>query len=224
MKNNLQQLTTFSPDEFVHKSSKVLESIILDLLKEEKAINIALSGGSSPLPIYELLSTYKLDWKRISFYLVDERCVPLKSEQSNFNNIHNCFFKSLHSKYYSMVREDLTYEETAINYEKLIIKNLRSKNDLPQFDLIILGMGLDGHTASLFPGTDALGNKKDLVVLNKIPKLNTDRITMTFPLILNSKKIVLIASGEEKLNLLKNLCENNHPISKIIPQIYTILN
>lgn len=224
MKNNLQNIKTFKPDEFVVESSKILKTIINDLLQEDNTINIALSGGSSPLPIYEALSTQNLDWNRINFYLVDERCVSTKSEQSNFYNISKSLFNSIPSNYFSMVENDLTYKQAAINYEKLIKKNVRTVNELPQFDLILLGMGIDGHTASLFPNTEALNNNQDLVVLNPVPQLRTERITMTFPLILNAKKIVLIANGEEKKKVLNNLFNNNYPISKIIPLIYTILN
>jgi 6-phosphogluconolactonase len=224
MKNNLQNIKTFKPDEFVVESSKILKTIINDLLLEDNTINIALSGGSSPLPIYEALSTQNLDWNRINFYLVDERCVSTKSEQSNFYNISKSLFNSIPSNYFSMVENDLTYKQAAINYEKLIKKNVRIVNKLPQFDLILLGMGIDGHTASLFPNTEALNNNQDLVVLNPVPQLRTERITMTFPLILNAKKIVLIANGEEKKMVLNNLFNNNYPISKIIPLIYTILN
>lgn len=224
MKNKTQNIRTFRPDEFVIESSKILKELITDLLKEKETISIALSGGSSPLPIYKTLSTYNLDWKRIQFYLVDERCVPTNSEQSNYNNINECFFKTIPSDSYSMVNDKLSYKEAVIQYEELIRSNLTCVNDLPQFDLIILGMGLDGHTASLFPNTKALNNNQDLVVLNNVPQLDTDRITMTYPLILNAKKIVLIANGEAKKKVLDDIFKNNYPISKIIPQIYRILN
>lgn len=224
MKNKLQNLRTFKPDEFVIKSSKVLKELIENLLEEKDIISIALSGGSSPLPIYKALSTYNLDWKRIQFYLVDERCVSIKDEQSNYRNINEWFFKNIPSQCYSMVKDELSYKDTASQYEELIKKNLTSFNGLPQFDLIILGMGLDGHTASLFPNTKALNNNQDLIVLNHVPQLDTDRITMTYPLILNANKILLIANGEAKKKILDDIFKNNYPISKIIPQIYNILN
>ena len=224
MKNKPQNIITFNPDEFAIESSKILKDLINSLLNEKSTISIALSGGNSPLPIYKILSTYNLDWKRIQFYLVDERCTSTNSEQSNYRNIRKCFFNAISSDSYSMVKEELSYKEAALKYEELIKSNLAQVNNLPQFDLIILGMGLDGHTASLFSHTKALSNNQDLVVLNHIPQLKADRITMTYPLILNAKKIVLIANGKAKKKVLDNLFENEHPISKIIPQIYCILN
>jgi len=101
---------------------------------------------------------------------------------------------------------------------------VRDVNGYPQFDLIILGMGLDGHTASLFPKTQALSNEKDLVVLNHVPQLDAKRITMTYPLILNSKKSILLIKGEEKKIALYNAIENDLPIAKVINKIDYILN
>ena len=112
----------------------------------------------------------------------------------------------------------------AIEYENQIRQHVKKVNGIPQFDLVILGMGLDGHTASLFPETKALKNYKNLIVVNSIPQLKTKRITMTYPLILNSNKIILIARGEHKKKLLDTISENDYPISQIIPQIHLILN
>ena len=224
MKIKPQNITTFNPEEFVVESSKILNKLILDLLKKRDRINIALSGGSSPLPIYNTLGKYNLDWNRIEFFLVDERCVSIDSKHCNYKNIKDFFFSKIPSQTYPITNEKISFHEAAVQYQDLIKSKLKTVNGLPQFDLIILGMGLDGHTASLFPNTRAIDNLQDLVVLNYVPQLETYRITMTYPLILNAKKTVLIANGEAKKKVLDNIFENKHPISKIIPQIYHILN
>ena len=177
-----------------------------------------------PCQFIKTLSAFNIKWERINFYLVDERCVPLSSKESNYNNISDCFFKLIPSGCFSMVQDQLTYKEAIKQYETLIRKNLSCVNGLPQFDLIVLGMGLDGHTASLFPNTKALSNNQDLVVLNKVPKLKTNRITMTYPLILNAKKIILLIKGKEKKEVFSNSIKNSTPISLIIPNIDYIIS
>lgn len=217
-------IKTFNSIEFANNSAQVLKTIIKGQLKESKIINIALSGGNSPLPIYEKLGSFKLEWERINFFLVDERCVPNDDKQSNYGNINKCFFSYISSESFPVVKEGVSYPEAAVQYQELIMHQVNIVDGIPKFDLVILGMGLDGHTASLFPETNALNNNEDLVVLNNVPQLKTNRITMTYPLILNAKKIVLIANGEAKKKILGHVFKNEYPISKIIPQINIILN
>ncbi|MEH6536892.1 MAG: 6-phosphogluconolactonase [Psychroserpens sp.] len=218
------KILTRNKAEFVSKSTRHIEQLIQELLIDKPIINIALSGGSTPMPIYEKLRDCEIEWSRINFFLVDERCVPNTSDQSNYNNISEVLFKHISSKSYPMVCDANNYGKSANLYEDTIIKHVELLNNKPQFDLIILGMGLDGHTASLFPNTKALNNDQDLVVLNNVPQLDTDRITMTYPLIINSNKIVLLIQGNEKQQVLKESVSKNFPISRIIPYIDYIIN
>ena len=224
MKTKLNNITTYRPDEYVMKSSEILINAIEDLLAKKEIINIALSGGSSPIPIYEKMKKSSLDWNRIQFFLVDERCVSINDTQNNFKNIKNCFFDYISSNHYPIVKEDVSYKDAAQQYQELIEKKIPSKNGIPEFDLILLGMGLDGHTASLFPETKAITNTKDLIVLNEVHQQNATRITMTYPLILNAKKIILLIKGDEKRKVFEKALIEDLPISKIIPQINIILN
>lgn len=223
MKIKPRNITTFKSEEFTDLSAQFLKELIQELLDEKEIIHIALSGGSSPLPVYSKLSTFDIDWSRISFFIVDERCVSVHSDDNNYRNIKSCFLDKIPSASFPVMQEGLNFSEAANQYQELIKKELTIVDGFPQFDLILLGMGLDGHTASLFPETEALKNTQDLMVLNHVPQLETYRITMTYPLILNAKRIVLIAKGEAKKKVLDNIIENKHPISKIIPQIYHTL-
>lgn len=224
MKNKQPDILTFKAENFVDGSSIMIRDLIADLLAKNDKINIALSGGNSPLPIYNKLGKFDLPWDRVKFFIVDERCVSEDSEENNFYNISNCFFNFISSEKFPVVKDNLKFEKAASNYQEIIKQHVESVNGTPRFHLIILGMGMDGHTASLFPNTKAVKNSKNLVVLNSVPQLNTKRITMTYPLILNAQKIVLLINGEEKKNVFESAFKTKLPISKITSYIDLVLN
>ena len=123
-----------------------------------------------------------------------------------------------------MIEDGISFKQSADNYGRKILESVQKVKNLPSFDLVILGMGLDGHIASLFPDTKALNEKDALIVLNDIPQLNTQRITMTYPLLMNSKKIVMLIRGEEKKKVLIDSLTKKLPVSILIPKLDLILN
>lgn len=169
----------------------------------KKKINIALSGGKTPLPILKLLSNYDLDWGNIKFFLVDEREYNSKNE-SNYFNLKRNFFDRIKSENFEFFDKKIGLKKSLTKYKRLINESVSVKNGMPSFDFIFLGMGEDGHIASIFPETDAEKEFDDILILNKVPKLKTNRLTFTFPLILNSKRIILLVSGKTKEEILKN--------------------
>lgn len=183
-------------------------------------INIALSGGTTPLPVLEILKTKKLNWSRFNFFMVDERVVSIDDDSSNFGNINKVFFDAIESNCFSMMQNGISTSDSIAFYQQNISKTVPiSQNGFPQFDVILLGMGDDGHTASLFPNTEALLEQKEFVVLNKIPQFSAERITLTYPVILNAKEIIVLVKGETKLQIIKELYtreSHSYPISKII--------
>lgn len=215
---------TFNSADFVDKSALELKNIIQELLQDSDTITIAVSGGSSPLPVYKKLSDCKIEWNRIIFFLVDERCVSILDPESNYRNINNIFFKKINAVSFSMIEDGISFKQSADNYGRKILESVQKVKNLPSFDLVILGMGLDGHIASLFPDTKALNEKDALIVLNDIPQLNTQRITMTYPLLMNSKKIVMLIRGEEKKKVLIDSLTKKLPVSILIPKLDLILN
>jgi 6-phosphogluconolactonase len=183
-------------------------------------INIALSGGNTPLPILQLLQKKRLSWDRYSFFMVDERCVANDNPASNYGNIQKVFFNQIESSKFPVVREGISYKESLAFYKEEIVKHVPiNANGFPEFDLILLGMGDDGHTASLFPETKALLETKEVVVLNEVPQLKTKRITLTYPVLINSKQIIVIVKGESKEEIIKELYSGaspDYPILKLI--------
>lgn len=208
MKNSIIKLKKFNYNSSVH-----LENVINDLMKSEKTLNIALSGGQSPMPILKYLSKKKINFNKILFFLVDERNYSNHNSLNNYFNLKKNFFRFIESTSFPIISSK-NLEQDSLKYEELIVSKVDSINSIPSFDLIILGMGLDGHTASLFPNSEGLNEKKRLIIVNEI-ETEKRRITMTYPLILNAKKIILIINNQEKVDLLHNI-NAEHPIKRIL--------
>lgn len=205
---------------FELESSSIIANTINKLLDTNDIINIGLSGGSTPLPVLNLLKDHKIDFRKINFFIVDERNVSNNSNDSNYYNLNQYFFKYIDSNVF-FYDDKISKELSVINYENTILSKLPTSNSLPKFDLILLGMGLDGHTASIFPNSDAESELGKLVLLNYVDKLNSFRKTFTYPLILNSDKIFVLIKGVDKIKLINNL-SIFHPIKKIIDEANNI--
>ncbi len=219
IKNNYKQ-NVVKKEVFDHYSASFLYKTLKKLSENKKSISIALSGGSTPLPILEILKDYKLNWEYFNFFMVDERIVSISSLSSNYGNIEKVFFRHINSSSYSMIKENYSIKECAIIYEKLVCSKIPlGENNFPVFDLILLGIGDDGHTASLFPNTSGLNEIKKAVIKNSVPQLNTHRISLTYPVLLNASKIIILAKGVVKNEILKKIKigeGHNYPIAKII--------
>ncbi len=208
-----------SKADFNTFSTEILKRSLEDLSPKNKVINIALSGGTTPLPILEKLKEIQLDWSKFNFFLVDERVVEVDSDESNYKNINEVFYQHISSNSFPVILKSSSLEEMLLNYKKKIKKNvLFNKQGVPIFDLVILGMGTDGHTASLFPETKALSENEDFLVENFVPKFNKYRITLTFPTLLNAGKTIVLIKGEEKLKIFEEIMNGKgekYPISKL---------
>jgi 6-phosphogluconolactonase len=219
MKNNFKQ-NVVKEEDFDSYSARFLYHTLKTLSKNKKNISIALSGGSTPLPVLSILKEYKLNWEYFKFFMVDERNVSISSSLSNYGNIEKVFFRDVNSSSHSMINDNYSIEECAINYEKLLCSKIPlGENNLPLFDLILLGIGNDGHTASLFPDTKGLNESKKVVIKNSVPQLNTERITLTYPVLLNASKIIILVKGAAKneiLNEIKIGKGDHYPIASII--------
>lgn len=190
---------------------------ILSAYKEAVAktgsFTVALSGGSTPKAIFSLLtaSPYasEIDWNKVHLFWSDERSVPPNDPDSNFHMAMEAGFKSvgIPPNQIHRMKAESNIEEEAKIYEKLIQHKLKNKG----FDYLMLGMGEDGHTASLFPETEALKIQDHLVAANHVPQKNTWRMTLTFPCINAAKHIVLYVLGEKKQKLLEEIYSHKKP-------------
>ncbi|MGB5497742.1 MAG: 6-phosphogluconolactonase [Maribacter sp.] len=197
-----------------------IEQTIATLTISREKVFIALSGGSTPLPILEELSKRAIAWDQLFFFMVDERIVPLDDSSSNFGAISKVFFNRITSNSFSMVQKGMSTHEAIKAYESTM-RDLMELNaeGFPVFDLILLGMGDDGHTASLFPGTSALKENSKWVVENKVPQLNTSRITLTYPTIISAKEIMVLVKGQTKKQIYRQLIsdtDTDYPMQRIV--------
>lgn len=172
---------------------------------------VALSGGRTPGHFYELLASHayslNIDWTKVYFFFSDERYVPHDHKDSNYKLAKDNLLADIPvpEKNVFAVPTSSTPEKDSLKYERTIGRIFRGKK--PSFDLLILGMGADGHTASLFPGNEVLKEKKRLVKEVFVHETNSFRISFTLPLINAAKEILILVSGKEKKPIIKKLLD-----------------
>lgn len=215
---NIEELNNFAAEKFVEIAHEAIEN--------RGKFTILLAGGSTPKSLYRLLSSEKfkdkIEWSKVFFFFGDERNVSLDDAESNFRMAHENLFAPLEinvNNLFPWLIGSETPEITAEIYQGEIKRffNL-GENEFPRFDLILLGMGNDGHTASLFPFTKALHEKNKIAVENYVEKLNATRLTLTFPTINNARNIIFLVSGEEKAETLREVLEGEFQAEKLPSQ------
>jgi 6-phosphogluconolactonase len=175
---------------------------------------VALSGGSTPKTLYSLLATKPgIPWDKVYFFWGDERHVPPDDPESNYRMVNEALLSKIQVPPENIFRihaEEKDATAAAQQYEQVIKDFFHlSPGQFPRFDLIYLGTGPDGHTASLFPGTAALNETQRLVVANWVPKFNTDRLTFTYPVLNAAACVTFLASGPDKAPILHDILENS---------------
>lgn len=179
-------------------------------MKSRGRFAVALSGGSTPRDLYALLATESLasrvDWPRVSVFWSDERTVPPGHLDSNYRMAAETLLEKVPIRPQDIYRvpAELPPEEAAARYEQTL-REFFAGEETAIFDLMLLGMGGDGHTASLFPGTEAIHEDNRWVVGHYVPKLDVWRITMT-PVVLNAaRQVIFLVTGEDKAQMLRNV-------------------
>lgn len=179
---------------------------------------IALSGGSTPKSLYNLLATNArtvLPWDKMFFFWGDERHVPPTDPESNYRMTDEAMLAKVPvppGNVFRIPAENPDAAAVAEDYEKTLRKFFKVEpGSVPRFDLILLGLGPDGHTASLFPGTAALKEKSRLVVANWVEKLKTHRLSLTLPVLNAARCVAFLVSGTDKASVLKTVLEEDAP-------------
>jgi 6-phosphogluconolactonase len=193
-------------------------------IDERGRFSVALAGGSTPKRAYELLSSdeYKdqLDWSKVHIFFGDERCVPPDDAESNYRMANEALLSRLPLTPQNIHRIQAVGD--AVAGARLYEDELRTYfNDAPwpSFDLILLGMGDDGHTASLFPGSPALNEQQAWVAANWVEKFNAFRITLTVPAINHAAHIVFLVTGENKAERLAEVLSGERELERLPSQL-----
>ncbi len=200
--------------------------------EEGARFTVALSGGSTPKALYGLLAAPpyvgQVPWERVHLFWGDERHVPPDDAESNYRMVQKTLLSkiSIPAENVHRVRAELP---DAASAARDYSDNLRGFFDLqpdewPRFDLVLLGLGPDGHTASLFPGTDALHNTTDVVTAPFVQKFNAHRITMTAPALNNAAVVAFLVAGAEKADILRDVIAGPRLPDKLPAQLIAPTN
>jgi len=201
-----QELFEAAAAEFVVQASEAVRA--------QGRFTVALSGGSTPKSLYRLLATTPpLPWDKICLFWGDERHVPPDHADSNYRMAHEVLLSKVPVRPENIFRihaEEKDAEAAAWQYEQTLKQFFHlSSGKFPRFDLILLGLGADGHTASLFPESSALNERHRLVVANWVEKFKTHRITFTFPVLNAAACVIFLASGPDKAPILHQVLEDS---------------
>lgn len=225
---NAEALTQAAAAEFVKRVNQAITT--------SGRFTVALSGGSTPKSLYALLATEpwrrQIPWNNVHFFWGDERHVPPNHADSNYRMTQErlLFQVPVPSENVHRIKtENPDASSVAEAYEQDIRQFFQLQgNELPQFDLVLLGMGSDGHTASLFPGTHVIHEQTRLVAAPWVEKFKTYRITLTPPVLNNANHIIFFVTGSEKAETLKAVLEGEYqpdrfPSQSIHPTHGTVL-
>ena len=192
-------------------AARLLVDIATQAVGDRKVFTIAVSGGSTPKRLFEILADQdkpyfsEFPWSATHFFWVDERHVPPSDKDSNYRMTREAMLSHVPvqaANIHRIISENPSAEAAAVNYEG----TLKTFFDgLPRFDLVILGLGEDGHTASIFPGSPVLHESKRLVAAPRVEKLNTFRITLTLPVLNNAATTAFLVSGSGKAQILRDV-------------------
>jgi 6-phosphogluconolactonase len=216
------------PTAIARRAAQLIVGAAAAAVKEHGSFTIALSGGSTPKALYALLVSdsgirAQVPWDKMHLFFGDERNVGPDHPDSNFRMATKTLFSKASLKPEQVSRIKGEYEDTeraALEYQHAISTHFKlSDGQFPRFDVVLLGMGDEGHTASLFPGTKALHETERIVVRNWVGKLYTNRITLTAPVINNAANIIFMVAGTDKALALKGVLEGPHEPDQLPAQM-----
>ena len=217
-------------------SHKALSELNKLLFKEWMAVGVkaikhkgfftcVLSGGKTPIEFYGKLASFqdKDFWSKTHIFLADERFLGLKDRNSNFRMIRELLVKKIpipQENIHPMLTDTKRTEESALRYEKNIKEFFELPADsFPQFDFVLLGIGEDGHTASLFPLTHQLKEQSRMVIAGRYPKVKFERISLTLPVLNNAGYVAFLVTGEKKAKIIKRVLNKEaiYPAAQVRP-------
>lgn len=200
-----------TPAEVAQAAARLFATAAAAAVEKRGQARIAISGGTTPKAMFALLAdpaqpfVKQVPWQKLDLYWVDERCVPPTHPDSNYRMTNETLLSQvpLAPERVHRMEGELDPVVAAARYESMIRNSFRLEGaETPTFDLILLGMGDDGHTASLFPHTEALNDLTDIVTANHVPQKDTWRITLTWPVINQGREVAFLIEGAAKAQVL----------------------
>jgi 6-phosphogluconolactonase len=201
--------------------SELAETVLNELvarthsIPDETFLTVALSGGTTPKQLFEACLTsnkYKeVSWNKILFFWVDERCVPPDQEESNYGMANNHFLRRLNipEAHIFRMHGEAVPEKEVIRYRRILSENVPTRHNLPCFDFILLGLGEDGHTASIFPGNTGLFQTVNSCEVVQHPQTGQRRITLTGSVLNNAVDVVFLVTGSLKAAIVSNILQSH---------------
>ncbi|HUK55778.1 MAG TPA: 6-phosphogluconolactonase [Nitrospiria bacterium] len=219
------------PADLHRRASEFVAQDIVERADVRGRVAVALSGGKTPLGLYERLAAggfrKEIPWPRVHLFWGDERCVPPDHPASNYRAVLETLISRIaipSENVHRMPAEQADPEKAADEYERRLRAFFLPKGGAwPAFDLVLLGIGSDGHTASLFPGSPALDETRRWVAAPYIEKLKEHRLTLTLPVLNEARRVVFLAAGEDKAEILRDLLGPDRagtrlPVQRIKPR------
>ncbi len=200
---NLRVLET--PRDLAKAAAELFVEKSIEVVAQQGFFTVALSGGSTPRLLYQILADRSdVPWSSIHFFWSDERHVPPDDPESNYRMAYDALLSRVPvAKVHRVMSENPSAADAAQDYEETVLEFVPETP--PRFDLMLLGVGIDGHTASIFPGSDVLHERDKLVAASYVEKLKSYRITMTLPLINSAASVMFLVSGTEKAEIVKEV-------------------
>jgi 6-phosphogluconolactonase len=195
-----------SRDGLAHGAAALVVEKIAEALQTNAFASFVLSGGSTPKALYQLLASEEfrddVDWEKVLIFFGDERCVLPDDDESNYKMAYEALLAKVPilKKNIFRLKGEIDPAEAAAEYETEIKKALGNE---PRFDTVLLGLGPDGHTASLFPSSAALNETAKLVTANYVNKFDAFRLTMTLPVLNAARNVIFLVAGKDKAETVK---------------------
>lgn len=196
--------------EWITTTADQIIALAASAIETRGEFSLVLSGGRTPRPIYQHLSSIseQIDWQRMTIFWSDERCVPPGDSESNYRMAKESLLDQVPVQSQNIFRMlgEIEPEDAAQDYEEMLAAFFYNKEK--RFDLILLGIGKDGHTASLFPETDALDEVKKWVTTSSHPDSDSTRLTLTYPALNAARQVIFLASGKSKATVVTDVIHN----------------
>lgn len=196
-----------------------LRDLALRTIAARGRFSIALSGGSTPAELYRRLGEPGggLPWNDVEIFFGDDRHVPPSHPDSNYRMAHETMLRpaAVPAERVHRIGAELDSDEAARRYEEELLRTLAPAGGVPRFDLVLMGLGEDAHTASLFPHNPMLHERARLVTAGRVPKLDADRITMTYPVFEAGHNVWFMVSGEAKAEAVARVLDGEEPIEEV---------